>query len=47
MDIFGVAALILFKHFLLSSILVNKRVIEIVIENGQKNFQLQLSTFEI
>ena len=38
--------LILFKHILLSSILVNNRVI--VIENGQKNFQLQLqlSTFE-
>ena len=38
--------LILFKHILLSSILVNNRVI--VIENRQKNFQLQsqLSTFE-
>ena len=38
--------LILFKHILLSSILVNNRVI--VIENGQKIFQLQLqsSTFE-
>ena len=38
--------LILFKHILLSSILVNNRVI--VIENSQKNsqLQLQLSTFE-
>ena len=38
--------LILFKHILLSSISVNNRVI--VIENRQKNFQLQLrlSTFE-
>ena len=38
--------LILFKLILLSSILVNNRVI--VIENGQKKFQLelQLSTFE-
>ena len=36
--------LILFKHILLSSILVNSRVI--VIENGQKNFQLQLLTFK-
>ena len=38
--------LILFKHILLSSILVNNRVI--VIENRQKIFQLQLhlSTFE-
>ena len=40
--------LVLFKHILLSSILVDKRVI--VIENGQKIFrlqlQLQLSTFE-
>ena len=38
--------LILFKHILLSSILVNKGVI--VIENNQKSFQLQLqlSTFE-
>ena len=36
--------LILFKHILLSSILVNNRVV--VIEDGQKNFQLQLSTFE-
>ena len=34
----------LFKHILLSSIVVNNRVI--VIENRQKNFQLQLSTFE-
>ena len=34
----------LLKHILLLSILVNNRVI--VIENGQKNFQLQLSTFE-
>ena len=32
--------LILFKHILLSSFLVNNRVI--VIENKQKNFQLQL-----
>ena len=32
--------LILFKHIVLSSILVNNRVI--VIENRQKNFQLQL-----
>ena len=32
--------LTLFKHILLSSILVNNRVI--VIENWQKNFQLQL-----
>ena len=30
----------LFKHILLSSILANNRVI--VIENSQKNFQLQL-----
>ena len=39
--------LILFKHILLSSILVNNRVI--VIENRQKSFQLQLQllTFEI
>ena len=39
--------LILFKHILLSSILVNNRVI--VIENRQKNLklQLQLSTFVI
>ena len=36
--------LILFKYILLSSILVNNKVI--VIENRQKNFQLQLSTFE-
>ena len=38
--------LILFKHILLSSIIVNNRVI--VIENGQKIFrlQLQLSAFE-
>ena len=38
--------LILFKHILLSSILVNNKVI--VIENRQKIFQLQLqlSTFE-
>ena len=38
--------LILFKHILLSSILVNNRVI--AIENRQKIFQLQLqlSTFE-
>ena len=36
--------LILFKHILLSSILVNNRVI--VIENKQIIFQLQLSTFE-
>ena len=36
--------MILFKHILLSSILVNNRVI--VIENGQRIFQLQLSTFE-
>ena len=36
--------LILFKHISLSFILVNNRVI--VIENRQKNFQLQLSTFE-
>ena len=38
--------LILFKHILLSSILVNNRVI--VIENRQKIFQsqLQLSSFE-
>ena len=38
--------LILFKHILLSYILVNNRVI--VIENRQKTFQLhlQLSTFE-
>ena len=38
--------LILFKHILLSFIFVNNRVI--VIENGQKIFQLQLqlSTFE-
>ena len=38
--------MILFKHILLLSILVNNRVI--VIENGQKNFrlQLQLLTFE-
>ena len=34
----------LFKHILLSFIFVNNRVI--VIENGQKIFQLQLSTFE-
>ena len=34
----------LLKHILLLSILVNNRVI--VIENGQKNFQLHLSTFE-
>ena len=36
----------MFKQFLLSSILVNIRVI--LIENGQKNFQLQLqlSNFE-
>ena len=38
----------LFKHILLSSVLVNNRII--VIENKQKNFQLQLqlqlSTFE-
>ena len=32
--------LIMFKHILLSSVLVNNRVI--VIENRQKNFQLQL-----
>ena len=32
--------LILFKHILLSSILVNNRVLDI--ENKQKNFQLQL-----
>ena len=38
------AKLILFQH-ILSSILVNIRVI--VIENWQKMFQLQLSTFEI
>ena len=39
--------LILFKHILLLSILVNNRVI--VIENMQKNFQLQLqlSTLKI
>ena len=36
--------LILFKHILLSSILLNNRVI--VIKSKQKNFQLQLSTFE-
>ena len=38
--------LISFKHILLSSIVVNNRVI--VIENGPKNFQLQLqlSTFK-
>ena len=36
--------LILFKYILLLSILVNNRVI--VIENRQKIFQLQLSTFE-
>ena len=38
--------LIVFKNILLSSIFVNSRVI--VIENRQKNFQLQLqlSTFE-
>ena len=36
--------LILIKHILLSSILVNNTVI--VIENKQKNFQLQLSTCE-
>ena len=36
--------LILFKHILLSCILMNNRVI--VIENRQKIFQLQLSTFE-
>ena len=38
--------LILFKHILFSSILVNNTII--VIENRQKNFQLQLqlSTFE-
>ena len=36
--------LILFKHISLSSILGNNRVN--VIENGQKNLQLQLSTFE-
>ena len=38
--------LIIFKNILLSSIFVNSRVI--VIENRQKNFQLQLqlSTFE-
>ena len=35
--------LILFKHIVLSSILVNNRVI--VIENRQKNFQLQLQLF--
>ena len=35
--------LILFKHIVLSSILVNNRVI--VIENRQKNFQLQLQIF--
>ena len=34
----------MFKHILLSSILVNNRVI--VIENQQKIFQLQSSTFE-
>ena len=34
------AKLVLFKYILLSSILVNNRVI--VIENRQKNFQLQL-----
>ena len=34
----------MFEHILLSSRLVNNRVI--VIENRQKNFQLQLSTFE-
>ena len=37
--------LILLKHILFSSILVNDSVI--VIENGRKNFQLQVSTFEI
>ena len=36
--------LILFQHILLPSILVNNRVI--IIENRQKIFQLQLSTFE-
>ena len=36
--------LILFKHILLLSILVNNRIIVIV--NRQKIFQLQLSTFE-
>ena len=34
----------MFKHILLSSILVNNRVI--IIENTQKNFQVQLPTFE-
>ena len=34
----------MFKHILLLSISVNNRVI--VIENTQKSFQLQLSTFE-
>ena len=36
--------LILFKHILLLLNLMSNRVI--VIENTQKNFQLQLSTFE-
>ena len=36
--------LILFKHILLPTVLVNNRVI--VIKNRQKNFQLQLLTFE-